>query len=348
MFCPNCGKRIPDGSRFCGECGKPIAAAPAPATQAKPSPQPIQPQPAQQPIQQPVQPPVQPPIQQPVQHPAQQPVQQPSVFTRRASAAAGEIALAQTGVNLTGELPAPLKVIADSFRSFTASLKAAGKDPKKLIPALVLAVVWLALGILRALDVNPLPVRAMSFLTFASAGLNGGIAGAVGGILGKGVFAAAVTTLIRSLTTKNSGQKRSLGDTVKGALGVSPDTLWSWLGGIGAAIVLYTFLAGGGIGRYSFMGGLAAAYLTAKAALSGGFLSRLVSSISYKIRGKATGGAAGFLRGLTVGFSAGALLGLLNIPWILFILGALLLVGGAVMMILQATGVVKLGKGDKA
>ena len=300
-FCPDCGAPLTEGTRFCPACGKPVASSVPP--------QPTQPQ--------------------------------PSVFTRRASAAAGEIALAQTGVNLTGELPAPLKVIADSFRSFAASIKAAGKDPKKLIPALVLAVVWLALGILRALDVNPLPVRAMSFLTFASAGLNGGIAGAVGGILGKGVFAAAVTTLIRSLTTKNGGQKRSLGDTVKGALGVSPDTLWSWLGGIGAAIVLYTFLAGGGIGRYSFMGGLAAAYLTAKAALSGGFLSRLVSSISYKIRGKATGGAAGFLRGLTVGFSAGALLGLLNIPWILFILGALLLVGGAVMMILQATGVVK-------
>ena len=23
MFCPNCGKEIPDGSRFCTQCGNP-------------------------------------------------------------------------------------------------------------------------------------------------------------------------------------------------------------------------------------------------------------------------------------------------------------------------------------
>jgi hypothetical protein len=35
MFCPSCGKELPDGSSFCLQCGKPTAAAPA-AAQKKP------------------------------------------------------------------------------------------------------------------------------------------------------------------------------------------------------------------------------------------------------------------------------------------------------------------------
>ena len=36
MFCPNCGAKLPDNSRFCGSCGRPTspAAAPAPQYQA--------------------------------------------------------------------------------------------------------------------------------------------------------------------------------------------------------------------------------------------------------------------------------------------------------------------------
>ncbi|MBO5323170.1 MAG: zinc-ribbon domain-containing protein [Oscillospiraceae bacterium] len=55
MFCTNCGKQLPDGARFCHECGTPQAVQ----------------QPAQQPTQQ--------APQQPIQHPAQQPVYQPPV-----------------------------------------------------------------------------------------------------------------------------------------------------------------------------------------------------------------------------------------------------------------------------
>ncbi len=270
----------------------------------------------------------------------------PVAFTRKAANFAGETVAAQTGVNLTGEVAGPFAVIAGGFRNMISSVKAAGKDPKRLIPALILGVLWLVLGVLQALGVNFLPVRAMSFLTFANAGLSGGIVSAIGGIIGKGVFAGAVCTLIRSLTTKKTGQKRSFGDIVKGAIGISGDTIWSWLGGIGAALFLFSFLSGG-ISRYSFMGGVAAAYLTAKAALSGGFLSRLVSSVTAKIRGRASSGAAGgFLRGMTIGFSAGAVLGLLNINLILIIVGALLVLTWAVMLLLQKTGVLQTTAGN--
>jgi hypothetical protein len=34
MYCRNCGKQLPDGSRFCGECGTPMEAPAGPAPEA--------------------------------------------------------------------------------------------------------------------------------------------------------------------------------------------------------------------------------------------------------------------------------------------------------------------------
>ncbi|MBP5618574.1 MAG: zinc ribbon domain-containing protein [Clostridia bacterium] len=59
MFCTHCGKKLPDGARFCGQCGQPVSApaasapAPAPApVQAAPAsaPAPVQAAPAPAPL----------------------------------------------------------------------------------------------------------------------------------------------------------------------------------------------------------------------------------------------------------------------------------------------------------
>ena len=53
MFCTNCGTQLPDGSRFCSNCGAPQAAAPAQPTYQQPAyQQPVYQQPAypQQPM----------------------------------------------------------------------------------------------------------------------------------------------------------------------------------------------------------------------------------------------------------------------------------------------------------
>ena len=42
MFCPNCGKEVPDGVAFCGGCGTSLAAAAAaPAAPVQPQPAPV-------------------------------------------------------------------------------------------------------------------------------------------------------------------------------------------------------------------------------------------------------------------------------------------------------------------
>jgi len=246
----------------------------------------------------------------------------------------------------TSAIPSPLKVIGASIKSFGSSLSSLFKNPKKLIPAIVLAVLWLAIGIIQAAGWNPVPVKIISFLTFAQAGMNGGFFGAVGGIIGKSVFAGAVASLVNSLTNKNKRKKRSFGETAKGALGVSLDTLFAWIFGIGTAILLFAVISGGVITRFSFMGGVAAAYLAGKSALNGGFLSRLSGSCARLFKGKVgTGGdGSGFVRGMSVGFALGAFFGLLNINLVLIIVGASLAGVGLILTILQKIGVIKMGK----
>ena len=39
-FCPNCGAQLPDGSKFCGKCGSPVAPAPGRQPQPAPGPEP--------------------------------------------------------------------------------------------------------------------------------------------------------------------------------------------------------------------------------------------------------------------------------------------------------------------
>ena len=126
---------------------------------------------------------------------------------------------------------------------------------------------------------------------------------------------------------------------------MSLGTLWPYICGIGAAMLLYLFISGGAT-RISFMGGIAASFLAARAALSGGFLRRLLGSFT-KSKSPSHPNVSGLTRGLSVGFAASALIGLSGVNLILVITGSVLFAGGIVMMILQATGVVKLGKGAK-
>ena len=76
------------------------------------------------------------------------------------------------------------------------------KNPKQMIPTIVLGLFWLVLALLGSFGINPLPVRILSFLTFAQGGMFGGVLGAVGGILGKVVVAAFLNAMIIPLFQK--------------------------------------------------------------------------------------------------------------------------------------------------
>ena len=343
MFCTKCGNKLPDDAKFCVGCGTPVKTTTAENASLQDT-LANQPQSPSDQIQQAESA----SVTVPTDPSPNMATSEPKAFLFTALNEAGEAAygtIGSTAMNAVTELiPGPWKVIGTGIKQFFSSLRAVLKNPKSLIPAVLLAIVWLVLNLLQVNEVDAAPVQALSFLTFANGGMSGGFLGAVGGILGKGIFAGAITTLLGSLLRKNADGKRSFKDSLSGTFGVSLGTLWAYLAGAGAAMLLFLFFSGGAT-RLAFMGGIAAAYLAAKSVLNNGFLHRLISSFTSKGKAAAGPGAAGFVRGLTVGFLAAAFLGLTDVNLILIILGAVLFIGGVVMMILQAKGIIKLGKG---
>ena len=197
MYCPKCGSLLPDDANFCDNCGNRVGGE------------------------------------------LQNAADTPQSFDFTAQGSAGEAALGTLGAVESGA-PAPegpVRVVGSGFKSLFTSIGAAFKNPKKLIPAFILAGVWLTLNILRAFGIEPLPTRMLSFLTFANAGTSGGIAGAVGGIVGKGVFAYALVSLI-GLFTRKGGEKRRFADTLKGAFGVTLGTLFPRFGWLLAGLMV--------------------------------------------------------------------------------------------------------------
>jgi hypothetical protein len=64
---------------------------------------------------------------------------------------------------------------------------------------------------------QPIPVRLLSFLTFAGGGVSGGLLGAVGGAVGKGVFAYFAAETIIPLFSRGTPLK-GMGTGVKNLL----------------------------------------------------------------------------------------------------------------------------------
>ena len=316
MKCSKCGNELPEGAKICEECGQLVEDVSESKTQDN-----------------------------------QKESEEPQQYSFNASSTSGESALGSIGSRLStaaaGVIPGPGKVVAGNVKSFFGSIAAAFKNPKSLIPAIVLAVIWLVLNILQACGINPVPTQILSFFTFANGGMSGGVLGAIGGIIGKGLFVGAIGSIIRLITNKNKSGKRSLSDSIKGSLGFTFDALGAYIAGAGLAFFLFLFISGGAT-RISFLGGIAAAYLAGMSVLNNGFLTRLLTSITSKGKNKASPIPQGIVKGLTSGFALSSFLGLIDIWLVILITGSVLLVGGIVLMILQLTGVLKIGKEAQA
>ena len=163
------------------------------------------------------------------------------------------------------------------------------RHPAKLLPTIILSVIWMVISYLMAMGKDTAVVKWINTLTYASGGMYGGSLGAAGGIFGKAVFAAVLNTIVLSLWAgKNpfardaNGQSLMTKATNKGMAKVAPFVI-----GLGVSLVLYYFFNVTS-STNNVMVGVMAAIGTIQAAQSG----RTPSSSA--VRNSLMGATAGF------------------------------------------------------
>ncbi len=239
--------------------------------------------------------------------------------------------------------PGPIRFIAESFHQAIASLTSYFKNPKKLIPILILAAVWLILSILPALGFNPLPVRLLSFATFAQGGMYGGFWGAVGGVLGKAIFAYFFSVLLIPLVTGKvstkgffSGMKRYFAGFYIHTLSV----LAPLLAGIGLSLIIFNFLSGNA-SLVNSMPGIVGMILAIRAFIrQRGFIWGFILSIFSRIsKGKIPPGPIlnRFVAGYAAGSLSGVALSVIRIPYLPYLLGLILILAAIIVSIVVKT-----------
>lgn len=195
------------------------------------------------------------------------------------------------------------------------------KHPMMLLPTLVLGAIWLVIGYLSSTTELPGWAKVVSFLSFAEGGLFGGALGAAGGIVGKVVVAVFINSAILPLFQKKlpfvgvaggiKGMFSNMGEQV--VRGIAP-----FLGGMGAALLLYSFMNISHVQINAFVGVAAVVLLLQNIGNQGGFLFGLLFSFANSItKGRVPRfiTITRMLTGMTVGFTVAVGLSMAGVKW---------------------------------
>ncbi|NLM79120.1 MAG: zinc ribbon domain-containing protein [Ruminococcaceae bacterium] len=201
-------------------------------------------------------------------------------------------------------------LFAERLHQIKRSIAEVLKHPQKLIPLLVLVVVWLVLALLPALGINPQSVRWLSFLTFAQGGMFGGIWSIFGGVIGKAVFAYFVSAMLMPLFAgKNpfKGMGQGFKRFISGLAVQSASAGAHLLLGSGLALIVFNFLSGNA-STINSMIGIAGFVLAIRGLWSrGGFFWGLLLSAAHKLtRGRIPSQIA--VNHVIAGYAAGSAL----------------------------------------
>ena len=210
------------------------------------------------------------------------------------------------------------------------------KHPLKLLPTVVISVIWIVIGYLSSVMELPTWAQVVSFLTFSEGGLFGGVIGAVGGIIGKVVMAVFINSLVLPLFEKKppfvgvAGGLKGMFTSFKtdSARGIAP-----LLSGVGVALLLYGFMNFSENGLNSMVGVVSAVMLVQSIGNQGGFIFGLFFSIASSLtKGKVPRyiTITRLLTGMTLGFTLALGLIPLGFPWCL-LTGILFLVIGILL-----------------
>ena len=211
--------------------------------------------------------------------------------------------------------------------------------PAKLLPTIILSVIWMVISYLMAMGKDLAVVKWLNTLTYASGGMYGGSLGAAGGIFGKAVFAAVLNTIVLSLWAgKNpfardaNGQSLMTKATNKGMAKVAPFVI-----GLGVSLVLYYFFNVTSSTKNVMVGVMAAIGTIQAAQSSHGIIFSTVLFIIEKVSGGRTPSSSAVrnsLMGATAGFAICVPLTYLRQPLMIVAAGSAVLMLGILLAVL--------------
>ena len=228
----------------------------------------------------------------------------------------------------------PMIVLEKKAIGMMTGFKTIFKNKRKLIIIAILAIVWILLILLPYLGFNPLPVKVLSFLTFAQGGASLNTFRAVGGLLGKGVYAIFFVSLF-------DGQFKSIIRGIKPLMNTIKQTKKGqfafFLVGIGVACILYNFLTGYAALIKSMIG-IASLSLVLQAFNSKqGFVYAFIMASTASRKNKQPIAShertESLMSGLVIGFTLSILLSIIPIGYAPYIFGALIVIIGVILMI---------------
>ena len=227
--------------------------------------------------------------------------------------------------------------------SIIAQVKAGVMDiirhPAKLLPTIILSVIWMVISYLMAMGKDLAVVKWLNTLTYASGGMYGGSLGAAGGIFGKAVFAAVLNTIVLSLWAgKNpfapdeKGQSLMSKATNKGMARVAPFII-----GLGVSLVLYYFFNVTSSTKNVMVGVMAAIGTIQAAQSSHGIIFSTVLFIIEKVSGgrsPSSSAVRNSLMGATAGFAICVPLTYLRQPLMIVAAGSAVFLLGVLLAVL--------------
>lgn len=219
------------------------------------------------------------------------------------------------------------------------------KHPIKLLPTIVLSIIWLIMPIITGLKpgTNIPIVRFFCTLTYANGGILGGFFGTVGGIFGKAVFATVVNGIVLSLCAKKNpfkGFKKGIGGVFTGGLRAISPLLFG--GGLG--LILYWFFNITSAPQNSAVAVVAAIAAIQSLGKQNGLLFGGVFLLAKQLsKGKAPTRITvnRVLTGLSAGFAIGFGLTFLRYAWVIFVFGILFLGVGIGIQFIGKNGMKK-------
>jgi uncharacterized Zn finger protein (UPF0148 family) len=245
-----------------------------------------------------------------------------SIFSDAAPAyqSAGELALPAELTPLTGDFEAEnlRPLLKSGFSGLANGFKQTLGDKKRLGIVIALAVIWLLVNLLASLDIFPLPVRVLSWLTAARGSL-------IGGSIGKGLVAALLAQVIADkgmLKSIKSGISKLVSGAKSGKQAFAP-----LLMGAGVALLVCNIMVSSTL--QNTMVCIAGFALSAKALTQNGFLRRLTSALLPKANGSAV---TALMSGWTLGFAIFMVASLVPGRFNGYVFGLLLLIAGVIFL----------------